>query len=767
MPPKKKKKAKTAPAAANDPAGATRPTRGASSKAKRSTDASSDAEDVSGDDKKQAAAAKDAKTPTTQRREQWVAAQENNKTPLTNTRPARNAKLRKKVFDLVGCVSCAITGLRYHPHFLHVAHIVSRSLSWTHWHWFEALRDDIGISVKKGKLLLKILNLDTSVNQEILCAWIHLLFDGTSVRKNIGQGPIAFVPKKLLEILNNIVNNKGKRNYRELAPDAVYEYELWCLENTNYFFGRYTGAERNYDHLAKEPQVQENVKEDIQLDEEHPVEETGEVGTDHASAVIDPEEVPLDKSFHNGHCEPLALKVGKQNFTFWSPMNPYLVTFDLMVKMNYRMKRRDLRRILPLEWRKLYDKEMKPKTAHWFPTEAEALAKKAAAAEQRQVQGRTTENSNRGEDHGAPTMEHPVAPPSPEPADRPAEASVSPPSSPPHDGPSNSSPLGAGVTQFDRAADASVRVQQLDLSAVDACRDSSPAAPTSRQASPPVLPEAAFDGHGESKPLPILGRADDEAPRTKSMPERPRQIKDLPKRKGKSNPAPSTSAHPANNQRQIPSQDNEQRTEPPRAREAKAPDKEQEPADAHDDAYTTHPPVPKAPDKTRPTALRPSDSDDPEPPDAPQTLLVEQVSSTALPRAPKAPDKTRDTRAPGPSMLPPTAGPSTSTAQTSSRRQTRAAAKRALEESNAQGADTTEPKPPDRSPDVPEPSRKRRRVGTRNRPKDPQIERDHDPPESSKDARSVHFQDRPEDPDIERDHDPPNLNKSRSRGRNR
>ena len=203
------------------------------------------------------------------------------------------------------------------------------------------------------------------------------------------------------------------------------------------------------------------------------------------------------------------------------------------------------------------------------------------------------------------------------------------------------------------------------------------------------------------------------------------------------------------------------------AREAKAPDKEQEPPDAHDDAYATHPPVPKAPDKTRPTALRPSDSNDPEPPDAPHTLLVEQLSSTALPRAPKAPDKTRDAREPGPSMLPPTAGPSTSTAQTTERRQTRAAAKRALEETEAQGDDAAEPEPPDRPLNVPEPSHKKRRVNTRNRPKDPQIERDHDPPESSKGARSVHLQDRPEDPDIERDHDPPDRNKSRRRGRNR
>ncbi|KAI5888191.1 uncharacterized protein SCHCODRAFT_02586965 [Schizophyllum commune H4-8] len=752
MPPKKRKKAKTTPEAANDSASA----RGASSKAKGSAEAYSDAEDVSGGDKKQATIGKDAKTPTTQRREQWVAAQENNKTPLTNTRPARNTKLRKKVFDLVGRVSCVVTGLRFHPHFLHVAHI------------FEALRDDIGISVKKGKHLLKILNLDTSVNQEILCAWLHLLFDGTSVRKNIGQGPIAFVPKKLLEILNNIVNNKGKKNYRELAPDAVYEYELWCFENTNYFLGRYTDAERNYDHLAKEPQVQENVKEDIQLDEEHPVEETGEVGTDHASAVIDPEEVPLDKSFHNGNCDPMILEVGKQKFTFWSPLNPYLATFDLMVKMNYRMKRRDLRRILPPEWRALYDKEMKPKTEHWFPTEAEALAKrKAAAAQQRQPQGRTTENSNRDEDHGASTTgEDPVAPPSPEQADGSAETSASPPSSsPPPDEPSNSSPLGPGLTHFDRAADASVRVQQLDLSAADACRDSSPTAPPSRQASPPVLPEAAFDGDGASAPLPILDRAEDEARNTKSMPERPRQIKGLPKRKGKSNPAPTTSTHPAKNQRQLPSQDDERLPEHTSAREAKAPDKEQEPPDADNDANATPAPVPKAPDKTKPTTSPPSDSNDSL--DAPRASLLHQGASTTLSRAPKAPDKARGAKGPIPSMPPPLAGPSSSSAQTTERRQTRAAAKRALEETNAQGADTTEPEPPDRPADAPERSHKKRRVNTRNRPKDPQIERDHDPPESSKDVPHVHVQHRLEEPDIERDHDPPNVNKSRRRGKDR
>ncbi|KAL1702038.1 hypothetical protein EV121DRAFT_293684 [Schizophyllum commune] len=734
MPPKKKKKPKTAPEAANQGGAADWSPRAASSKGKQRASAE---EDGSGDDSKQVAVAEDAKAPVTKRREQWTAAQENTKTPLTNTRPARNTKLRQKVFSLTGGVSCLVTGLRHHPHFLHVAHIVSRSLSWTHWHWFEALREDIGISVfKNGTFLKKILNLDTSVNQERLSD--HSL-------KNIGQGPFAFVPKNLLEILNNIVNNKGKRNYRELAPNAVYEYELWCFENTNYFLGRYTGAERNYDHLEKEPQVQENVKEDIQLDEEHPVEETGEVGTDHASAVINPEEVPSDESFRKGNCEPLALMVGKQNFTVWSPMNPYLVTFDLMLKMNYRMKKRERWRILPPSWVSLYKDEMHSKTAHWFPTEAEALAKKKEkAARGRQPDGRTTENSNRGQDYGAPITDvRPAGPPaSPaQPPDQADEASAStPPSSPSRDEPTNSSPLGAGVTHFDRSADAAIRVQQPDFDAADAFRDSSPAAPPSRQVSPAVLPDAAFGGdaeESETPPMPVPKRGDEN--QTKSAPERPRQTKNLPKRTGKSNPPPAASTHPANAARRPPPQNGQQ---PGRAsaREAKAPDKAQESEGAQKDAYATSPPVPKAPDKTSSAPLQTLYSGDPDPPDetAPPPLSAEDSSTAApraprAPRAPKAPENFRNTGASGPSMPPPTAGPSNQ----------------------------------NRPPDVPEPSRKRRRVNTRNRPKDPQIERDHDPPESAKGARSVHFQDPPEDPDIERDHDPPDLNKSRRRGRNR
>ena len=125
MPPKKKKKPKTAPEAANQGGAADRPTRAASSKGKQRAS----------DNSKQVAVTEDAKTPVTKRREQWAAAEENTKTPLTNTRPARNTKLRQKVFTLIGGVSCLVTGLRYHPHFLHVAHIVSRSLSWTHWDW--------------------------------------------------------------------------------------------------------------------------------------------------------------------------------------------------------------------------------------------------------------------------------------------------------------------------------------------------------------------------------------------------------------------------------------------------------------------------------------------------------------------------------------------------------------------------------------------------------------------------------------------------------
>ena len=82
MPPKKKKKAKTAPEATN-PTNDARPTRAASSKGKQRAKAGSDGEDGSVDSAKQVASAKNVKTPTTKRREQWNAAQENTKTPLT------------------------------------------------------------------------------------------------------------------------------------------------------------------------------------------------------------------------------------------------------------------------------------------------------------------------------------------------------------------------------------------------------------------------------------------------------------------------------------------------------------------------------------------------------------------------------------------------------------------------------------------------------------------------------------------------------------
>ncbi|KAL1702029.1 hypothetical protein EV121DRAFT_293676 [Schizophyllum commune] len=769
MPPKKKKKPKTAPKAVDQDVAVDKPTRAASSKGKQRAKEVLDGEDGSGNNDKRGAAVKDARTPTTQRREQWQVAQEHNKTPLTNTRPARNTKLRKKVFTLIGRVSCLVTGLRYHPHFLHVAHIVSRSLSWTHWHWYEALRDDIGISVYRNKKFLKkVLNLDTSVNQEILCAWLHLLFDGTSVRKNIGQGPIAFVPENLLEILNNIFNNNGKRNYRELAPNATYKYKLLCFENTKYFYGRFSDVDRNYDHLSKEPQVRKNEEEDLQLDEEHPVAPDGEVGTDHASAVIDPEDVPLDKSYRNGECKEMTLKAGEQDFIMERFMNPYLVTFDLMVKMNYRMENPELADVIPKKWVKLYKTEMKRKTAHWFPTEAEALAKKKAnAAAHRQAQGRTTENSNRGQDYRAPvTDERPTMPSTPQPIDGPADDSSSPPpSSPPRNEPSSSSPPGVNVVDFDRAANALVGVQQLDLSTADTFRDSSPAAPPSRQASPPVLPDATFDdplAHSSTSE-----RAVGVANHAQSLPERPRQTRKLPKRPGKSNPPPATSTHPPNAPRRASLEDAKQ-PDHLSAQEAKAPDKVQGSGDAQNDAYATPPPVPKAPDKTNYAASRTPTSDDPDAPDEnPPPPLRAEGSLITLPRAPKAPDKVSRAKAPEPSMPPPTAGPSTSTAQTTGRRQTRAAAKRALEENSAQGVDTAEPEPPDRLPDAPEPLRKKRRVNTSDRPKEPDIERDHDPPEPSYDARRVHFEDRLEEPDIERDHDPPSLKQSRRRGRNR
>ncbi|KAL1738006.1 hypothetical protein HDZ31DRAFT_70507 [Schizophyllum fasciatum] len=264
---------------------------------------------------------------------------------------------------------------------------------------------------------------------------------------------------------------------------------------------------------------------------------------------------------------------------------------------------------------------MQPSTAHWFPTEEEALARRAAARKAaKEKLGRTTNNSNReqvnpdqhsGEEASVLTPPPGEATPSP-----PTVAPPEPPSSPPSEnplGPSSSSPLGEGINRcaatLSRAVPPQNRLPRLDVEAAMATRDSSPPAP---QEATPATTRPPW-GFRHVKPL----AQDATSTRTGhalSMPDPARRIKTLLKRAGKTLPTGTVAPYAAPTMTPLndppdKASELEQLSEiiGSTSRLTKAPDKLTE----------TAAPVPKAFDKTNPATAVASDAQphtDPPPP---------------------------------------------------------------------------------------------------------------------------------------------------------
>ncbi|TRM61373.1 hypothetical protein BD626DRAFT_538296 [Schizophyllum amplum] len=316
-------------------------------------------------------------------------------TPLIITPFPRSTRARDKVIALVGRLVCLITGMWDHPHFLHCAHIVARSLHTTHKsevirvlsgrHWnCNYYRDEY------GNILRKVLNLDTSVNQEIFHAWIHLLFDGTSVVKNVGQGAIALVPEDLVEIVKAVKenhDNKLNKNYREICPKRTYRYKLRALTNKKYWFGRHAGADRTYAHLSPETRTPEDL---AQADREEAV-PLGEMkeGVDHASAVFGPEREPTPPEgtpptvkTTNGDVTFHILDTKAEEITLVSHANPIFVIRDYAQKMRYRIDNETLVDNLPAEEHIAYfQDELWPAVKHWFKRDSGSFVSKEGPTE--------------------------------------------------------------------------------------------------------------------------------------------------------------------------------------------------------------------------------------------------------------------------------------------------------------------------------------------------------------------------------------------------
>ncbi|KAL1745075.1 hypothetical protein HDZ31DRAFT_63482 [Schizophyllum fasciatum] len=664
-------------------------------------------------------------------------------TPLANTRATRNRRLRRKVLALVGRASCLVTGFMFDPQYLHIAHIVAHSLPW----WLaEALLNDLGIRVydHEGNFVKKILNLDTSVNQEILVAWIHLLFDGGIVSDGMDRGDIVSVPEEIDEMLDIIRENDGKKSYRELFPNFTYRYRLRCFSKNRYFYGRYAHAARLYDHMTpdKHKTPQQKEADDRELDENHPAESDADDGAYHPPCAVDPKELPSGNMYtSNGECESRIMECGDQPDVFVSTMCPAFAIHNLCLKMQHRMNKPRLREQLPEEWCTHYKRKLWPATKQWYPTEAEALAKKATE-EANKPPGRQTDNSNRGDRQDPSNILLPndeVGPQATlseangtEPTTRDELPAVDcPPSSPPGSDPlepSTSSPLGLGVNRRacpsgDSSTPPDERIPMLHVSPSDALRDSSPPLPPEPMPRPARrLPVARFfELKGARRGVSGAGASAGAA----TMPNATRPTVALPKRLGKTLVTKTETTTATAGTGPTPLSPDPHKHHPDKriqTRELLSGHAPQAPAAAHAPATIT----PKAHGKARGAATGLNA-------DTSSTALADSADTadpTSIPapstgslRARKAPDKplaqaSGPPRASPPPKPPPFSGPP--------QRTTRSSTKRSREEASAHDLEA--------GPQLPEPPKpldplavqqKRRRT----KPHEPNIEQDHDPPE--------------------------------------
>ncbi|KAL1678848.1 hypothetical protein EV122DRAFT_277859 [Schizophyllum commune] len=657
-------------------------------------------------------------------------------TPKSRTRTCRSEAMKDKVYALVGRdrASCLLTGLKFHPHFLQVAHIIPRSLPDEHEAEYKALANDVGMLVVngRGKSEGKYINLDSSFNQEILVAWMHMLFDGISVKKSIGRGAIVLVPENFDQILDLIRNNKGKLNYRELIPGRLFRYKLRCLSNCGYFYARFADALRTYSHLNEEL-LQQIEKEDSMLDmDENPFLDNDYRAQESATCAVDPKDFLRNlQERSNGPCEPRALDVGDEEETIVSHIHPVAATWHLAVSMNYRMSQADLRAQLLPEWRRHYHSRLRPSTKQWFPSakddDDEDDDAEETANDVPQAPGEHhAEESSEVHTNEVDSQFHLL---------RPCELSSEPPSSPTPgglDNPSLMSPLGGRVNSYNDLGrhsvtvtksyeDAQGRLRMPELIPAMALRDSSPLAEPAADLSSATQPVGAAEivngTIGQTQGVNATTRATRTA---KSLADASRSAGTLPKnppskKVAKSVPTIASSAHSAASSMPPPPVPERRQATLDRARRSSITKSNTRPAEeqADDDTFDQVALTLEATDEGTNDAREP------------------QATSTAFTAEPPEPPDSLEIPA----------------------------------------DEAAEPEPPD-PPDPPGPRRKKQRPNARNRAEEADVERDHDPPPAARNAPRVRFRDREDGTDVERDHDPPDLSnpptkKKGRRGRDR
>ncbi|KAI5900715.1 uncharacterized protein SCHCODRAFT_02683542 [Schizophyllum commune H4-8] len=177
-------------------------------------------------------------------------------TPSLRTPVNRWQAGKRKVLSLVGSPVCLITGITFLLYTLNVVHIIPRTLWSTHKNLFILLQEAVGIAVKmEDGSIMRILNLDSSRNQDIMNVYFHKLFDGKSVVNGLGSGVLYILPEKLDECLEIIKKGRQKGlDYRQMFPKLAYRFLANVFDGVrgSIIANRVGPAERSYAHIDVE-----------------------------------------------------------------------------------------------------------------------------------------------------------------------------------------------------------------------------------------------------------------------------------------------------------------------------------------------------------------------------------------------------------------------------------------------------------------------------------------------------------------------------------
>ncbi|TRM61299.1 hypothetical protein BD626DRAFT_584649 [Schizophyllum amplum] len=302
-------------------------------------------------------------------------------TPVKNTPHRRPVNCRTRAARRAGVAACLITGMLLTLYGVECVHALSRALEQECPDIFECFRLSVGIWTTVNGIMVKVLNLDTSSNLEMLISQLHRWFDGSFAKGKIGSGYFALVPVDLEVHLERIKANPTMP-FPQLFNKPFYEYEIRVIGSgpeQALPVVRIGAARRTYAHLCDHASAVEDLEREAQEDAELTGDDHKEI-TEEEDALIKATHVPgsvlaaskedpnsVQTTFNLHPDDPEIRRV------LLSHLNPVFPILDYALKLRYRMQDLKLKKELTDEEVDFYDLMLYPAVRHWFERSKEEL----------------------------------------------------------------------------------------------------------------------------------------------------------------------------------------------------------------------------------------------------------------------------------------------------------------------------------------------------------------------------------------------------------